>query len=164
MLRTWVGDIGGLDRNTLHAIARANDLDIALLFAGHEPVQVGEDHLAVGDLRVSTDSGHIDDVLVAYLDLLRTLRGDTEGSVVSFRRVDVVALATALGYPGEAIVGRLAVVIGARGLRKAAMTGSYASGAELIPTGNADEGVPRADNGRWDDHATSGPLGAPLTT
>ena len=160
--RFEAGALDDLDRFTMHALARAYDLDVALLFVPHEPVRLDDGVLRAGDVAVVPYSDHLDDVLVAYLELLRTLRGDPEAPVLSFRRIDVDAIATATNYPGEAIIGRLAILIGARGLRQAAMAGSYSSGVEIITTGKADERPPPADDGPWGDHATIGPLGRSL--
>lgn len=153
------GDLAALDRATMHGLARAYDLDVSLFFAPHEPVRLDGGVLCAGDVCVVPYSEHLDDVLVAYLELLRTLRGDLEAPVLSFRRVDVDALAAATDHPGEAIIGRLAILIGARGLRQAAMAGSYSSGVEIITTGNADESPPPIDDGPWADHATRGLAG-----
>lgn len=131
-------------RKVVRALASSYEVEVAQLYARHEPVEIGPNHVAVGEVRVEWYSSHIDDVLVAYLELLRILRGDTEGPVTDFRRVDVDALARSTDYPPEAIVGRLAILIGARGLRRAAMAGSYAAGDAVISTGYADDKIPRS--------------------
>ncbi len=139
----------------VRALATSYDMDVAQLYAPHQPVEVGTDHVAVGDVKVEWYSTHIDDVLVAYLELLRLLRGEVEGPVVNFRRVDVDALATALDYPPEAIVGRLAILIGAKGLRRAALAGSYNAGNPVISTGYAEDSPPSIEVGPADGRLAS---------
>lgn len=127
--------------------------DLVLSDPARIPLEISADHLRVGDVRVECYSTHIDDVLVAYLELIRALRGNPEASVVSFYTSDVDILADHLGWSGEAVVDQLATMVGTSQGRHVSMRQSYRSGKAVITSGLYDE---RAPQGVIDRNEASG--------
>lgn len=127
--------------------------DLVLSHPHRIPLEIYADHLQVGDVRVECYSTHIDDVLVAYLELIRALRGNPEASVVSFYSSDVDILADHLGWSGEAVVDQLATMVGTSQGRQVSMRESYRSGKAVITSGLYDE---RAPQGALDSDEASG--------
>ena len=106
---------------TVQAVASSYEVEVDDLYPARVPVEVRDGAVAVGDTSVRFHSPHLDDVLVAFLELIRTLRGTSECPVVSFRRIDIEALADYLNVEGSEVVAQLAVMVGAKRLRSAAM-------------------------------------------
>lgn len=129
-------------RETVQAVASSYEVDVADLYPARVPVEVRDGAVAVGDTSVRFHSPHLDDVLVAFLELIRTLRGTPECPVVSFRRIDIEALADYLNVDGSEVVAQLAVMVGAKRLRSAAMEHAFETGVAEISSGLRDEMAP----------------------
>lgn len=105
------------------------------------PVVVDGLELRIEAVSVIAPSGEIDDVLTAFVDLIRRVR--IAGPVrMAFRRTDIDALAEAFDWPGEQIVTHLARVIGANEIATHVMGQLYDMGTPTIDSGITDD---RAD-------------------
>ena len=108
-----------------------------------QPILIRGGAISTGVATVSWYSNHIDDVLVAFLEVIRISRGDDEAEVTGFRRVDIDVLSHHLGLPGETVVEQLALLVGASPARSSSMMSLYRNGVGVIPTG-VDEEEPAA--------------------
>ena len=90
-------------------------------------------------------SRHPDDVLVAYLELIRRLRGNAPTSPLRLRRDDIEELSRFLNRRGTEIVNDLAVLMGTTRLRGASMVARFDAGDSVIETGmssDSSDGLP----------------------
>ncbi len=133
------GELKALEQGTvpLHddLIERVSELygcDLGDLLPTRLPVAVGSGVVAAGGVSIVYLPGDADSLLEAYLKLVRTLRRQRKSPAVDLRREDVEALAEHLQLPGEAVVDRLAALMGAGRNQRAAMAGLFASGAVVI--------------------------------
>lgn len=126
------------DRGLVRAIAVSYDVDLTAIYPKHDPVEIGPTWVAVKDGRVDSASAAMDDMLFAFVDLIRILRGNRNGPVVGFRRVDIDALAEHFGVAGETVVEGLGRIIGVNQLRQASMEHAYQTGDPTIRSGLAD--------------------------
>ena len=85
--------------------------------------------------RVACASSHPDDVLAAFVELVRRMRSGSEGKVTGFRRGDIEELSLQLGLEPHDVLARLAVLLGATPTRSDAMAAAYAAGTSVIPCG-----------------------------
>jgi hypothetical protein len=107
-----------------------------------EAVHISDRVLRVDGRALEAYSRHIDDVLVAFIELVRgARRNDTAGSMC-FRRMDIDALAADLGVAPTRVIDHLAGLIGADMDHLEHMCNSYESGASVIESGVADVVVP----------------------
>ena len=136
------GDAPTPSRETVKAVASSYEVDVAALYPPRVPVEIRDGAVAVGQTSVPFHSEHLDDVLVAFLELIRTLRGTADCPVVSFRRIDIEALGSFLDVDGSEVVSQLAVMVGAKKLRAAAMEHAFVTGAAEISSGLIDEMAP----------------------
>ncbi|MEM7287473.1 MAG: hypothetical protein AAF480_14070 [Actinomycetota bacterium] len=104
------------------------------------PIVIGDGSISTDTVTVAWYSAHVDDVLVAFLEVVRRSRGDDEAEVTGFRRIDIDVLAEFLEMPGEIVVEELALLVGASSKRGASMKNLYRStGIGVIPTGVGDD-------------------------
>ncbi len=129
------------DREKVNAIALSYDVDMTTIYPKHEPVEIGPDWVAVDDARVHAQSAVMGDMLEAFVHLIRSLRGNPNGPVVGFRRVDIDVLAAHFDVAGEVIVEGLGAVVGVNQMRQASMDHAYHSGEQTIRSGLADAAV-----------------------
>ena len=107
------------------------------------PVTIANGAISTDTVSVQCYSDHVDDVLVAFLEVVRQSRGDGEAEVTAFRRIDIDVLADFLAMPGEAVVEELALLVGASPSRGASMRSLYRStGIAVIPTGAGEQDTP----------------------
>jgi len=106
--------------------------------ANTRSIAIVDDANLAGETTRAFYSRHIDDVLVAYLELVRELRRSPETTVLLFRRVDVEVLATFLECSGETVLDELAVLMGANRMRAATMTARFGAGDQVIDSGLTD--------------------------
>lgn len=113
------------------------------------PVTIANGAISTDTVSVQCYSDHVDDVLVAFLEVVRQSRGDGEREVTAFRRIDIDALADFLSMPGEAVVEELALLVGASPSRGASMQNLYLStGITVIPTGAGEQDTPAPPSSR----------------
>jgi len=129
------------DRSKVQAIALSYDVDMTTIYPKHQPVEIGHDWVGVEQARVHTDSPSMAPMLDAFVRLIRSLRGNPNGPVVGFRRVDIDVLAAHFGVRGEVIVEGLGAVVGVTQMRQASMDHAYQSGEPTIRSGLADATV-----------------------
>lgn len=107
------------------------------------PVVITDGAISTDTVTVACYSTHLDDVLVAFLEVVRRSRGDEESEVDAFRRIDIDVLADFLQVPGETVVEELALLVGASPSRAASMQNLYRStGIGVIPTGVDEQDAP----------------------
>jgi hypothetical protein len=97
-----------------------------------EPIVIDGDELIAGDLTAIASSDRPEDILGAYLKLIRRARGEWRRRSLSLRRVDIEALAEHLEWTEERVIAHLADVMGATSRQRAAMLGMLATGASLV--------------------------------
>ncbi|MFO7776905.1 MAG: hypothetical protein R6V28_00980 [Nitriliruptoraceae bacterium] len=123
-----------LTRFDVAAIAAAYGLDLSASLAERIPLDVD---LGAGILHTAGNSrrftpGDTDALLLAYLLLVRDLRGLPKGSEVVVRRDDVEVLARHLGADAAKIVDRLADLMGATDGERRSIVGLFAAGATVL--------------------------------
>lgn len=101
-------------------------------------VLIEDDSVIANGVAIRFYSRHIDDVLVAFLELIRQVRGQAPGTPLNLRRADVEELSRYLNRTGTEVVNRLATLMGASRLREAAMVARYRAGDSVIETGVRD--------------------------
>ncbi len=107
------------------------------------PIIIANGSISTDTVTVDCYSDHLDDVLVAFLEVVRRSRGDDEAEVAAFRRIDIDVLAEFLQMPGETVVEELALLVGASPSRGASMQNLYRStGIGVIPTGAGEPDAP----------------------
>ena len=75
---------------------------------------------------------------MAYLTLVRRLRGGEHPAVIDLRRTDVELIASHLDITPDDVIDRFGRCTGARAFERRGMTGMFAGGAEGVgPTGTA---------------------------
>ena len=105
------------------------------------PVAIEGLELRIEAVSVTAPSSDIDDVLAAFVELVRRVR--IAGPMrMAFRRTDIDALAEAFQWPGEDVVAHLAGVIGANEIATHVMGQLYDMGTPTIDSGITDD---RAD-------------------
>ncbi len=102
---------------------------------GRLPVRYDGRSVSGAGQQVMCTSKHPDDVLAAFVELVRRMRGGSDGPVTGFRRGDVEELAVQLGIDPQDVLARLAVLLGASSTRSDAMAAAYAAGTAVIPCG-----------------------------
>lgn len=125
------------DRST-----RVDQLHVDTWADAREAVHISDRVLRIDGRALEAYSRHIDDVLVAFIELVRGARSnDTMGSMC-FRRMDIDALAADLGCAPTRVIDHLAGLIGADMDHLEQMCSSYEAGSAVIDSGVADVAVP----------------------
>ncbi|MGI9624971.1 MAG: hypothetical protein ACR2PK_19240 [Acidimicrobiales bacterium] len=145
----------GRARALLGAVAESYEVSVDSLPATRQPVEIMGGAIVIGDLKVDFYSEHMDDVLVAFLEAIRTVRGDTKHEVAGFRRIDVEVLADYLHCQGVTVVERLADLVGASSSHCASMTELYRAGADMIPSGAVRAPIVDTGSSRFSQLLTS---------
>ncbi len=97
------------------------------------PVRYDGRSVAAAGKQVECASTHPDDVLAAFIELVRRMRSGSGGTITGFRRGDVDELAAVLGLEAQDVLARLAVLLGASRTRSEAMAAAYVAGTSEIP-------------------------------
>ncbi|MEM7287474.1 MAG: hypothetical protein AAF480_14075 [Actinomycetota bacterium] len=97
------------------------------------PVRLVDGELSAAGRSVTCRSEHPDDVCEAFLELVRTLRGNTSEDITGFRRGDIEELAEALDIDAREVLDRLARLLGTSMKRRDAMTAAFVAGTSVIP-------------------------------
>ena len=105
-------------------------------------IHIEGDVISAGSVSVKWYSNHIDDILVAFLEVIRRARGDAESEVTGFRRIDIDVLAQHLDMSGEDVLDALSALLGATKTRSASMAHLYTTGAGVIPPGAEEQEAP----------------------
>jgi transcriptional regulator with XRE-family HTH domain len=129
------GTLTEQDPKLLAAVAASYDVDLTDLGRERTPIEIDGAAFVVGDVRCEWASEDIDDVLSAFLQIIRQLRRDTEAEVSRFRRVDIDVVAAHLDEDPELVVRGLAELLGTTDARPSAIASIYLAGADVIPTG-----------------------------
>lgn len=102
------------------------------------PVQIDGLVLRIDGRALEAYSRHIDDVLVAFIELVRSARANGIEGSMSFRRMDIDVLAADLGCAPMRVIDHLAALVGADSGHFDDMIRSYDAGASMIDSGVAD--------------------------
>ena len=121
-----------LDEITIDELAQLYRCDLGAILPPRLPVTVTADAIMAGGVRQSFQPEEPDALLLAYLELVRTLRRQKRTPVVALRRDDLEVLASHLHEPRETVLHRLATLMNATQRKRAAMTGVLATGAVVI--------------------------------
>ncbi len=103
-----------------------------------EPVQIADRVLRINGRALEAYSRHIDDVLVAFIELVRSVRVHGTGASMRFRRMDIDVLAADLGCSPMRLIDHLAALVGADTDQFDDMIRSYDAGSSMIDAGVAD--------------------------
>lgn len=129
------GTVAEQDRKLIAAVASSYEVDLADLGRVRTPIEIDGNAFVVGDVRREWSSDDIDDVLGAFLAIIRQLRSDTEAEVSRFRRIDIDVVGAHLNADPALVIRRLGELLGTTEARQSAMASIYLAGADVIPTG-----------------------------
>jgi hypothetical protein len=108
-------------------------VDLSSLVPPRLPLEIDDGRIAAGGYAVEFNSGDATSLLLAYLTLVRRLRGgDHHPAAIDLRHSDVEMIARHLQVTPDDVIDRFGVVTGARGFERRAMSGMYAGGAEVV--------------------------------
>jgi hypothetical protein len=113
--RLWRWEHGsGLTEEQIDAAARAYGMEREALLPAREPVRVDLDTrvMQVGDVEIRLQSDAGDEVMAAYLRVIRTVRGLRAGALMALRDDDLAILTDVLGREPEEIEARLVELMG----------------------------------------------------
>jgi hypothetical protein len=121
-----------LSEDLVEAVAGIYGADLGAILPERLPVVIDAGIIATGGVTRGFDPAEPDSLLTEYLILVRELRRQQKAPVVDLRRVDVDALAGYLGQPGERVLDRLLVLMGATRARRLSAAVLFASGVAVI--------------------------------
>jgi hypothetical protein len=114
------------------SVAMLYGLDLGSLVPARTPLEIDSGRIAAGGYAVEFSPGDPTSLLLAYLTLVRRLRGGDHPPAIDLRRTDVELIAGHLDIPADEVIERYGVVTGARGFERRAMSGMFAGGAEVV--------------------------------
>ncbi|MEX0846925.1 MAG: hypothetical protein WD023_04025 [Ilumatobacteraceae bacterium] len=88
--------------------------------------------LSANGMARSFTPGDDTSLMMAYIDLIRALRGNDTTRLLELRRADLDLLAEQLAVPGDVVVERLAGLMGASLVQRRTLAGLFLSGALVI--------------------------------
>ncbi|MFN8023846.1 MAG: hypothetical protein U0Q03_20105 [Acidimicrobiales bacterium] len=116
-----------------HAVAQLYGLDPSVLTSDRLPLEIDpRGVISTAGSAISFDPDDTDSLLENYLRLVRSMRGAEQPKAIELRRSDVDVLAAYLELPGEAVVERLAALMGATQLQRRVLAGMFVAGAMVI--------------------------------
>ena len=122
-----------IDPETAHELAELYGIDVTIAAPDRMPIEIDpRGVLSTGGSAISFDPRNVDSLLENYLRLVRALRGEERPQAIELRRNDVEVLSQYLELPGEAIVERLAALMGATQLQRRVLAGMFVAGAMVI--------------------------------
>jgi hypothetical protein len=107
-------------------------VDLSSLVPPRQPLEIDDGRIAAGGYAVEFTSGDATSLLLAYLTLVRRLRGGEHPAAIDLRHSDVELIARHLDVAPDDVIDRFGVVTGARAFERRAMSGMYAGGAEVV--------------------------------
>jgi hypothetical protein len=108
-------------------------------------VSICDDVIDIGVESTRFRTGDDDGLLRSYLVMVRRVRDQRRTATITLRREDIEAIAEHLGTTAEAVLGRMADLMGSTRTQRAAMLTLFATGAMLIAaTGSVAAGSPRS--------------------
>jgi transcriptional regulator with XRE-family HTH domain len=114
------------------SVALLYGLDLGSLVPARVPLEIDEGRIAAGGYAVKFHDGDVTSLLLAYLTLVRRLRGGDHPPAIDLRRSDIELIAHHLDITADEVIDRFGEVTGARGFERTAMSGMFAGGAEVI--------------------------------
>jgi hypothetical protein len=114
------------------SVALLYGVDLSSLVPTRVALEIDGGRIAAGGYAVEFTSGDSTSLLLAYLTLVRRLRGGEHPAVIDLRRTDVELIASHLDITADDVIDRFGVVTGARGFERRGMTGMFAGGAEVV--------------------------------
>jgi len=114
------------------SVALLYGVDLGELVPPRVPLEIDTGRIAAGGFAVEFSPGDATSLLLAYLTLVRRLRGADHPPAIDLRRTDVELIAEHLGIGADEVIDRFGAVTGARGFERRAMSGMFAGGAEVV--------------------------------
>ncbi len=114
------------------SVALLYGLDLGSLVPPRQTLEIRADRIAAGGFAVEFTEHDPTSLLLAYLTLVRRLRGGDHPPAIDLRRSDIELLAENLAITTDDVIDRLGTVTGARGFERRAMSGMFAGGAEVV--------------------------------
>ncbi|MGI9623633.1 MAG: hypothetical protein ACR2PK_12420 [Acidimicrobiales bacterium] len=146
-----------LNRSLLVWVAKQYGADLDDFMPSRSPLIISPEAIIIDGKSQQIANESVTATLLAYLELVRSLRSDSSGigppGLLPLRRADVQILSAHLDQPCAVIVGRLAELMDARGDETQAMVQLYLHGAEVIGVADvaaaAGPGNRSASNVKW---------------
>ena len=122
------------DDTLLLALARVYGFETDELYPVRTPLEVDLDEGVVAAAAVTRrfDPDDRTALLVAYLELIRELRGEPHALTLSLRRDDIEILATSLSLDGPIVVERLGALMGSTALQQRVAAAAFTLGRPAI--------------------------------
>lgn len=98
--------------------------------------------IAANGVEVAFDPDDDQSMLVAYLQMVRTVRDQLDRTVIELRREDVEVLSDHLDQPGSYVVTALATLMGANERERRAMATMFIAGASVISVSTTPKRAP----------------------
>jgi hypothetical protein len=114
------------------SVALLYGVDLSELVPPRVPLEINGGRIAAGGYAVEFTEGDTTSLLLAYLTLVRRLRGADHPPAIDLRRTDVELIAQHLDISPDDVIDRFGAVTGARSFERKAMTGMFAGGAEVV--------------------------------
>ena len=114
------------------SVALLYGVDLSELVPPRVPLEIDGGRIAAGGYAVEFTAGDATSLLLAYLTLVRRLRGGDHPPAIDLRRSDIQLIAAHLDVPADEVIDRFGVVTGARSFERRAMSGMFAGGAEVV--------------------------------
>lgn len=114
------------------SVALLYGVDLGSIVPNRVPLEIVSGRIAAGGYAVEFTPDDPTSLLLAYLTLVRRLRGGDHPPAIDLRRSDIEAIAAHLGTSTDEVIERLGVVTGARAFERKAMSGMFAGGAEVV--------------------------------
>jgi hypothetical protein len=141
-LRQFEHGMGRIDGQTAGALALLYGADLGEILPHRLPLTIGWSETSAASVplpvvstcgvSLTADSNDHDDVLDAYLRLVRRLRGVSAAPVAELRRADIAALADHLDITPDEVIDRLGALMGATHGQRRAMLSMFVAGAMVI--------------------------------
>lgn len=107
-------------------------VDLSSLVPPRVPLEINGGRIAAGGYAVEFTEGDATSLLLAYLTLVRRLRGGEHPAAIDLRRTDIELIAQHLNISNDEVIDQFGVVTGARSFERRAMSGMFAGGAEVV--------------------------------
>lgn len=114
------------------SVALLYGLDLSSLVPARVPLEIDGGRIAAGGYAVEFTVGDSTSLLLAYLTLVRRLRGGDHPAAIDLRRSDIELIAEQLQITADEVIDQFGAVTGARGFERKAMSGMFAGGAEVV--------------------------------
>lgn len=121
-----------LPAETVRAVTEVYGADLGAILPMRVPVIIGDNLLSAGGVTSSFVEHDVTSLLIAYLQLVRSLRRQLKTPIIDLRRDDIDILAADLHEPAPDVVDRLAALMGASRSQRTQMLALFSAGAIVI--------------------------------